>query len=88
MVKLLLTVENIHIDAIDSLGETALSMATARLRWALKEDDCEAVIKLLLATGRANVNARRSDGKTPLSIAFEDRHDDIAKLMQSSVPIP
>lgn len=45
----------------------------------------EAVVKLLLETGKVNINSKSKDGRTPLSWAAENGHEAIVKLLRSSI---
>ncbi|KAK1770374.1 vegetative incompatibility protein HET-E-1 [Phialemonium atrogriseum] len=61
------------IDARDESGKTPLS-------WAARNGH-EAVVRLLLATGKVNVDSKDEDDKTPLSWAAENGHDAIVRLL-------
>jgi ankyrin repeat protein len=43
----------------------------------------EAVVKLLLETGKVEVDSKDKNGLTPLSWAAENGHEVIVKLLQS-----
>ena len=64
------------IDSKDGLcGRTPLSWAAERGH--------EAVVKLLLATGKADVDSKDGFGRTPLSWAAENGHEAVLKLLRS-----
>jgi ankyrin repeat protein len=50
--------------------------------WAA-ENGYEAVVKLLLETGKVDVNLKDSSRRTPLSWAAENGHEAVVKLLQS-----
>jgi ankyrin repeat protein len=54
---------------------------TAALWRAIQASDAGAVVKLLLERG-ADVNAKDDDRKTPLSLAEEEGHSDVADLLR------
>ena len=60
-------------DLQDSYGWTPLSWAAERGH--------EAVVKLLLETGKVDVDSKDSNGRTPLSRAAEGGHEAVAKLL-------
>ncbi|KAH8708394.1 ankyrin repeat protein, partial [Phaeosphaeriaceae sp. PMI808] len=73
LVKLLLEGEA-RVDLEDPWsGRTPLS-------WAA-EGGHEAVVKLLLATGKVDVDSGDKDGRTPLSWAAEGGHEAVVKLL-------
>jgi ankyrin repeat protein len=41
----------------------------------------ETLVKLLLWTGKVNVNSKDNDGRTPLSIAAYNGHEAVVKLL-------
>jgi ankyrin repeat protein len=54
------------------------------LSWAAEEGHA-AVVKLLLATGKVDVDSKDNyDGLTPLSRAARNGHEAVAKLLRSS----
>ncbi|KAH6883905.1 ankyrin repeat-containing domain protein [Thelonectria olida] len=53
--------------------QTPLSLAA--------ENGHEAIVKLLLDTGNADVNAKDADGLTPLSLVARNGHEAIVKLL-------
>ncbi|KAL8364524.1 hypothetical protein RB595_003687 [Gaeumannomyces hyphopodioides] len=74
VVKLLLAIGKVDVDAKDNDGRTSLS-------WAA-ENGHEAVVKLLLATGKVDVDAKdKRWGQTPLSWAAEEGHEAVVKLL-------
>ncbi|KAH7112638.1 hypothetical protein EDB81DRAFT_623947, partial [Dactylonectria macrodidyma] len=48
------------------------------------ENGHDAVAKLLLVSGRVDVDSRSNDGWTPLSWAAENSHDAVIKLLLGS----
>jgi ankyrin repeat protein len=60
----------------DDNGRTPLSWAAGKGH--------EAIAKLLLETGKVDVDSKSEDGWTPLSWAAESGYEAIAKLLQSS----
>jgi ankyrin repeat protein len=64
IVKLLLSMGNVDVDAKDSNGQTPLSRAAQNGR--------EAVVNLLLSTDNVNIDAKDNNGQTPLSRAKEE----------------
>jgi ankyrin repeat protein len=44
----------------------------------------EAIVKLLLETGKVNVDVEDRSGRTPLSLAAKGRYTAVVKLLQSS----
>ncbi|PNP60690.1 hypothetical protein FNYG_14580 [Fusarium nygamai] len=61
------------IDCRDDYGRSPLS-------WAAEKGH-EAIVKLLLATGKVDVNLKAYGGQTPLSWAAEKGHEAIVKLL-------
>ena len=76
--RMLLTVDcketSICADLKDSYGWTPLS-------WAARGGH-EAVVKLLVETGKVDVDSKDSDGRTPLSWAAREGHEAVVKLLQ------
>jgi ankyrin repeat protein len=70
--KLLLGTGNVDIDSKDNYGQTPLL-------WAA-ESGHEAVVKLLLEMGKADVDCN-CNGRTPLSYAAENGHEAVVKLL-------
>jgi ankyrin repeat protein len=64
------------VDSKDSYGHTPLSRAAERGR--------EAVVKLLLETGKADVDSKDPYGRTPLSRAAESGHEAVVKALELS----
>ncbi|KAL8367828.1 hypothetical protein RB599_003644 [Gaeumannomyces hyphopodioides] len=62
-----------EIDIGDGEGQTPLLWAAANGR--------EAVVKLLLATGKVDVDSKDKRGRTPLSWAAENGHEAVVKLL-------
>lgn len=67
--------EDADVQAKDSDGRTPLYRAA--------EDGHDAVVKLLLDTGKVDVDSKDSDGRTPLSRAAHNGHDAVVKLLRS-----
>jgi ankyrin repeat protein len=62
-----------EIDQRDDSGRTPLS-------WAA-ENGREAIVKLLLDTGKVDVDSKNNNGRTPLSHAAQGGHEKVAKLL-------
>jgi ankyrin repeat protein len=74
VVRLLLDMSKTNLDARDTkYGRTPLSWATVNGHLA--------IVKLLLATGKINVNAKDKYNWTPLSCAIEEGHENSIKLL-------
>ena len=73
IVEVLVKAPYVNIEARSSTGSAALHGAVSHGR-------VESTELLLLA--KANVNAKRSDGKTPLDLAFEDRNVELIRLLK------
>ena len=73
VVKLLLDVGEVNVNAKDINGYTPLSYAS--------NNGHEAVVKLLLDVGEVNVNAKDINGYTPLSYAANNGHEAVVKLL-------
>ena len=75
---MLLTVDcketSICADLKDSYGRTPLS-------WAAEKGH-EAVVKLLVETGKVDVDSKDRHGQTPLSQAAGKGHEAVVKLLQ------
>jgi len=56
---------------------------TLRDAWLLRAAEVgqEKVVKLLLETGKADVNSKDKSGRTPLSWASERGHEDVVKVL-------
>ena len=73
MVKQLLD-KGADLESKDNYGRTPLSLAASY--------EHEAVVKLLLATGKVDVDSKDKNGsRTPLSYAAENGHEGIVKLL-------
>jgi ankyrin repeat protein len=73
IVKLLLSMGNVDVDAKDFNGQTPL--------WRAVENGHDAVVKLLLDTGNVNVYAKDNNGQTLLLQVVGNRHDAVVKLL-------
>jgi len=68
----------VDVGSKDPNGRTPLSRAAG--------GGHEAVVKLLLETGKVDVDSKDSySGRTPLSYAAESGHEAVVKLLQSSI---
>ncbi|VTO89554.1 unnamed protein product [Fusarium graminearum] len=52
--------------------------------WRAAKNGHEAIIKLLLSTGKVDLDAKDEDGRTPLSLAAKNGYEAIVKLLQST----
>ncbi|KAF5320086.1 hypothetical protein D9611_010316 [Ephemerocybe angulata] len=73
ILKLLLAVPGIDVNAPGNYGRTSLSFAA--------EKGHKAVVKLLLAAPGINVNAADTSGQTPLSFGAEKGHEAVVELL-------
>ncbi|OCL09099.1 ankyrin, partial [Glonium stellatum] len=74
MAKLLFEIDRLDTDLDDKRSQTLLSQAAG--------DGHEAMVKLLLTTGRVDVDSKDKDyGRTPLSWAAENGHEAVVKLL-------
>ena len=64
-------------DLQDSYGRTPLS-------WAARGGH-EAVVKLLLETGKVDVESKDEYGQTPLSLAAEGEHEAVVELLRPTI---
>ncbi|KAH6634643.1 ankyrin repeat-containing domain protein, partial [Chaetomium sp. MPI-SDFR-AT-0129] len=53
------------------------------LHWACRNGR-EEIVKLLLSTGKVDINARDDLGNTPFHLAIQGRHEEMAKLLLST----
>ncbi|KAF4331614.1 nucleoside phosphorylase domain protein, partial [Fusarium beomiforme] len=92
IVKLLLDTGQVDVDAEDQSGRTPLSWAVQERHWFMCgilggmlnkyiQDEDGAVVKLLLDTGKVDVDAKDQSGRTPLSWAAGRGRVDIVKLL-------
>ncbi|KAL8365148.1 hypothetical protein RB595_004117 [Gaeumannomyces hyphopodioides] len=97
VVKLLLATGKVDVESKDKQGRTPLSWAAASGQVDAKSrykdyrrmrpsraagNGHEAVVKLLLATGKVNVESKDEQGRTPLSWAAASGHEAVAKLLK------
>jgi ankyrin repeat protein len=47
---------------------------------------CESIFKLLLDSGKADIESSDDDGRTPLSQAGTNGHESVVELLRSTVP--
>jgi ankyrin repeat protein len=80
VVKLLLAIDKVDVDAKAGFSQTALSYAAA--------NGHEGVFKLLLAIDKVDVDAKDEFGQTPLQYAAANGHEGIVKLLLEKVPTP
>jgi len=66
---------NVDLNVRDSVGETPLSQAA--------RDGHEAVVRLLLATGKVDIDAKDKSGRTPLSRAARYRHKAVVQQLRN-----
>jgi len=71
-----------HVETLAFLSVPVLASTDPDQKEASVAD---AVVKLLLATGKANVDSKDENGQTPLSWAAENGHEAVVKLLQSSI---
>ena len=90
VVKLLLDTGKVEVDSEDVHGRTPLSWAAGNEHENMDElyhrrsaawNRHEAVVKLLLDTGKVNVDSKDGSGRTPLSWAAENGHEAVVKLL-------
>ncbi|KAF5675926.1 ankyrin repeat-containing protein [Fusarium denticulatum] len=72
VVKMLLDIGKVNIDARDKGGQTPLSCAA--------ENGHEVVVEMLLDTGKVDVDARDKGGRTLLWLASRNRHKAMVKM--------
>jgi ankyrin repeat protein len=65
----------VDVDSKDRYGHTLL--------WRAAENGHEAVVKLLLETGKVDVDSKK-DGQTLLSWAAENGHEAVVKLLEKA----
>ena len=69
-----------HDAAIRDLLTISASYASAPLAWAASKTNVN-VVKILVNTGKVNLNAKDPAGRTPLLLAAENGHEEIVKLI-------
>jgi hypothetical protein len=79
----LLEQDSISVDLQNEVNSKDNEYSQTPLSWAAEKGH-EAVVKLLLATGKADVDSKNRDGQTPLSWAAQKGHEAVVKLLQSS----
>jgi ankyrin repeat domain-containing protein 50 len=79
----LLEQDSISVDLQNEVNSKDNEYSQTPLSWAAEKGH-EAVVKLLLATGKADVDSKDRDGQTPLSWAAQKGHEAVVKLLQSS----
>ncbi|KAK4248955.1 hypothetical protein C7999DRAFT_39939 [Corynascus novoguineensis] len=66
----------------DSLVEAQVqAMMTIKTPWWAARNGHEAVVKMLLDTGKVNVDSKDIYGQTPLSCAAKNRHEAVVKML-------
>jgi ankyrin repeat protein len=64
----------------DALSAPAADKVDLSLLWAAR-NGCEAVVKMLLDTGKVDVDAKDYIGRTPLSLAAGNGHEAVVKML-------
>lgn len=81
MVKLLLQIPAININAQNESGETALLCAACPFMSTSRRGHYENMVKLLLQVPNININVQDKNLNTPLIIASKAGHENIVKLL-------
>jgi ankyrin repeat protein len=76
----LLCKEGASLNIADQYGQTPLSWAAC--------NGHEAIVKLLLATGKAEIDSKDKNGRTPLSWAEENGYEAVVKLLLDAGATP
>jgi hypothetical protein len=63
-----------------ALSAPAADKVDLSLLWAARNGS-EAMVKMLLDTGKVDVDAKDKNGQTPLSLAAENGHKAVAKML-------